>query len=1110
MTSTHTPSVGAWNHYVAVFDGTNLNMYVNGSLYSSSLAAAPADTTGVPVKMGPHYSSPSIYGYINGKLDDVRIYNRALSTSDIAQLYNVAGSAPATYSISVTASPAAAGTVTGGGTFSSGSSVTVLASAAAGYSFANWTENSSVVSSSSSYTFNAGANRSLVANFSPIPCNFSLSASSVSVGANGGTGSINVTAGSTCAWTAVANNTWITITSGTSGSGNGSANYSVTANTSTSPRTGTITVAGQTFTVSQAAAVANYTISLVASPAGSGTVSGGGTFASGSSVTVVASPAAGYSFFNWTESGTVVSTSSSYTFAAGANRTLTANFVPIPCTYALSPTSASFGSAAASWSFSVTAGSTCTWTATTTNAWIHTSSTGTGNGTVNYNVDANTASLSRLGAITVAGQTFAVTQLGVSCIYTLSAPTASYNSAAASGSVTLTAPGGCNWTATTGSTWIHTSSTGTGTGTISYSVDSNPSTTSRQGTITAGGQTFTVTQSGNIAPVANAGPNRTVGVGTVVSFSGASSSDSDGTVTGYNWSFGDLTSASGISVSHSYLSAGTYTVNLTVTDNLGATGTGTATVTVTNPVCPLTVSLTSPVSGSTVSNTITLAATASTCATRVEFYCDSQTAPIGTSTSVPFSALCDTTTMPNGTHSFYSKAYDAAGNSANSATVSVTVKNSSATAPPGQILWAKPFGGTGAENLYAVATDTSGNIFMGGDSSDFGVNFATLTKLSPAGDLLWSLTFAGTAMVQGSTIFALTTDSSGNVFVTGYFSGTMDFGNGTIPIVSTGYTDIYVAKFSPAGLCLWARSFGSNTPDNPGWEAGHGIALDRSGNVIVAGNFLGTVNFGGGPLTSAGGQDIFVLKLSPTGGYVWAKRAGSSNSDSATGVAVDASNNIFVTGFFYGSADFGGGSVASHGGQDAFLVKYDANGNYQWENNFGGYYYNAGQSVAVDSHGNPVVTGWYEYTADFGGGPVTSAGEKDIFIAKYSATGGYLWSHTPGSSMISESGYGVTCDQNDNAILTGCFANTVDFGSGPMTSNGSFDAFVAKYSSSGVNTWSQHFGSSTDQERGTAIASDASGNVIAVGRFWTSFTLSNGTTLTSAGNWDGFAVKIAP
>jgi hypothetical protein len=436
--------------------------------------------------------------------------------------------------------------------------------------------------------------------------------------------------------------------------------------------------------------------------------------------------------------------------------------------------------------------------------------------------------------------------------------------------------------------------------------------------------------------------------------------------------------------------------------------------------------------------------------------------------------------------------------------------NANSSSTPGQILWGKPFGGVGAENLYAVDTDTAGNIFMGGDSSDLGVNFATLTKLSPAGDLLWSLTFAGTAMVQGSTIFALTTDSSGNVFVTGYFSGTMDFGNGTIPIVSTGYTDIYVAKFSPAGLCLWARSFGSNTPDNPGWEAGHGIALDRSGNVIVAGNFLGTVNFGGGPLTSAGGQDIFVLKLSPTGGYVWAKRAGSSNSDSATGVAVDASNNIFVTGFFYGSADFGGGSVASHGGQDAFLVKYDANGNYQWENNFGGYYYNAGQSVAVDSHGNPVVTGWYEYTADFGGGPVTSAGEKDIFIAKYSATGGYLWSHTPGSSMISESGYGVTCDQNDNAILTGCFANTVDFGSGPMTSNGSFDAFVAKYSSSGVNTWSQHFGSSTDQERGTAIASDASGNVIAVGRFWTSFTLSNGTTLTSAGNWDGFAVKIAP
>src|SRR5439155_25990473 len=122
--------------------------------------------------------------------------------------------------------------------------------------------------------------------------------------------------------------------------------------------------------------------------------------------------------------------------------------------------------------------------------------------------------------------------------------------------------------------------------------------------------------------------NRTVAVGTSVAFSGAGSSDPDGTIATYAWVFGDLGSASGVSVSHAYTAAGTFIVTLTVTDNLGATGTGSATVTVTNSVAPLTVTLTSPSAGAVVSNTIPLMASASASAARVEFYCDSQTVPL--------------------------------------------------------------------------------------------------------------------------------------------------------------------------------------------------------------------------------------------------------------------------------------------------------------------------------------------------------------------------------------------------------------------------------------------------------------------------------------------------
>src|SRR5439155_1360816 len=107
----------------------------------------------------------------------------------------------------------------------------------------------------------------------------------------------------------------------------------------------------------------------------------------------------------------------------------------------------------------------------------------------------------------------------------------------------------------------------------------------------------------------------------------------------------------------------------------------------TSTACPLTVSLTAPSSGATVSNTITLTATANACATKVEFYCDNQTSPLATDTATPFTAPCDTTVMANGSHSFYTKAYNASGSSTNSATTTVNVSNPAAN--PGQLLWLK-------------------------------------------------------------------------------------------------------------------------------------------------------------------------------------------------------------------------------------------------------------------------------------------------------------------------------------------------------------------------------------------------------------------------------------
>ncbi|MCX5831479.1 MAG: BACON domain-containing carbohydrate-binding protein [Deltaproteobacteria bacterium] len=179
--------------------------------------------------------------------------------------------------------------------------------------------------------------------------------------------------------------------------------------------------------------------------------------------------------------------------------------VPFPsascvgCTYSLSSAGATIAAAGSAGStFSVTAGVGCTWTAATTGSWIHTSSSGTGTGaaqTVNYTVDANAGPL-RTGTITVGGQTFTVTQSS-GCTYSLSSAGATIAAAGSAGSTfSVTAGVGCTWTAATTDSWIHTSSSGTGTGaaqTVNYTVDANAGPL-RTGTITVGGQTFTVTQ----------------------------------------------------------------------------------------------------------------------------------------------------------------------------------------------------------------------------------------------------------------------------------------------------------------------------------------------------------------------------------------------------------------------------------------------------------------------------------------------------------------------------------------------------------------------------------------------------------------------------------------
>jgi len=193
---------------------------------------------------------------------------------------------------------------------------------------------------------------------------------------------------------------------------------------------------------------------------------------------------------------------------------------------------------------------------------------------------------------------------------------------------------------------------------------------------------------------------------------------------------------------------------------------------------------------------------------------------------------------------------------------------------------------------------------------------------------------------------------------------------------------------------------------------------------------------------------LLVVGISPVWGqnHNWSKRFGDTNSDQGVGIAVDGARNVLVTGQFGGTVDFGGGPLMSADANDIFVAKYDASGTHLWSKGFGGIDgSDIGFGIAVDGARNVLVTGTFGGPVDFGGGPLTSAGGSDIFIATYDASGAHVWSKRFGDLPGFDSGFGIAVDEARNVLVTGVLVGTVDFGGGPLTSAGGLDIFIAKF-----------------------------------------------------------------
>jgi hypothetical protein len=319
----------------------------------------------------------------------------------------------------------------------------------------------------------------------------------------------------------------------------------------------------------------------------------------------------------------------------------------------------------------------------------------------------------------------------------------------------------------------------------------------------------------------------------------------------------------------------------------------------------------------------------------------------------------------------------------------------------------------------------------------------------------------------------------------------------------------------------WAKSMEGTSTD-----VGNSIVVDAAGNVYSTGSYQGTVDFDPGPgiynLTSAGGGDIFVIKLDDLGAFMWAISMGGTGYDGGMSIGIDAAGNVYTTGYFLGTVDFDPGAninnITAAGAYDIFVSKLDSQGVFVWAKSMGGPGDDQGLSIAVSATGNVYTTGYFYETADFNPDPglynLTSGNsEADAFVSKLDGSGNFLSAKQMGGSAF-DAGQSITVDAAGFVYTTGVFTDIVDFDPGAgvnnLTSAGSLDVFISKLDSSGDFIWAKNFGT-TSGEYSYSIAVDAAGNVYTTGYFDATGDFDPGAgvyNLSTAGSPDIFVSKL--
>lgn len=447
------------------------------------------------------------------------------------------------------------------------------------------------------------------------------------------------------------------------------------------------------------------------------------------------------------------------------------------------------------------------------------------------------------------------------------------------------------------------------------------------------------------------------------------------------------------------------------------------------------------------------------------------------------------------------------------------------------IEWATYYGGTNIDKAYAVTSANNGNVFITGEtnsinaiasggflnsySGSFGTAF--LVKFNSNGSRAWA-TYYGYDYTAG---YGLTLDNSGNVFMVGHTNATVGIAFSGFKDTLTGNNyDAFLVKFNNSGVRIWGTYYGGI-----GYEKATCVAIDPNGNVFLGG-VTDTLTYGVAStsgIASSGFQNIysgksdgFLVKFDALGNRLWGTYFGGAEDDNIKTLTIDGQANVIVAGSTSSLTNISSGGLQNTiggGTSDAFIAKFNTNGNRLWGTYFGGAGTDLGNGIDVDQLNNIYLVGSTTSTTGiaYAGYSNSLQGSKDAFILKIDPNCYKKWATYYGGSLVDDA-QAIDVDANNNPLIVGVTNSTLSVASGGFQNTfggGSGDAFIVKFDSTCKRIGASYFGGTqTDIPLGVSV--NSSGSV-----YFTGYTASmnnislNGTqNVFGGGAWDAFLTKL--